>query len=68
MKGQYKVKNVRLIKLITIVHSLAFRFQDMYVDWIERSQNSVADMFAKYACKPRLVSEQHDVFKVFFSL
>jgi len=40
----------------------------MYVDWIDRGENSVADIFAKYASKPRLLSEEHDVFKVFFSL
>jgi len=29
----------------------------MYLDWIERDQNKVADTFAKRASKPRLVSE-----------
>ena len=40
----------------------------MYLDWIEREKNEIADKFSKYAAKPRLTSESHDIFKIFFNI
>ena len=68
IKGNYKVKNIRLVELIKMVHHLTFKFLDLHCDWIDRKQNTVADLFSKYGAKPRLTSEKDDVFRVFFSL
>lgn len=60
-----------MVELIKISHHLAFRFKHMYLDWIPREENTIADAFAKHASKPRLVSElEHrgEGFGVFFSL
>jgi hypothetical protein len=54
--------------MIKIVHHLTFKFQNLYIDWIEREKNSVADLFSRYASKPRFLSEKDDLFRIFFSL
>ena len=59
-------KNVRLVELVKISHELAFKFKDLYLDWVERENNQIADLFSRYASKPRLTSESKDVFRVFF--
>ena len=63
-----KTRNVRLVELIKVAHALAFKYQFVYLSWIEREKNTVADQFAKYASQPRLLSEKDDIFRVFFSL
>ena len=49
IKGNMKTRNVRLVELIKLSHSLAFKYQYIYLSWIEREKNTVADQFSRYA-------------------
>ena len=51
-----------------MAHNLTFKFMTMYLDWVPRDENSIADLFANYGSKPRITSESGDVFRIFFSL
>lgn len=68
IKGNMKTRNVRLVELIKLSHSLAFKYQYIYLSWIEREKNTIADKLSRYASQPRLISEHQDIFRVFFSL
>lgn len=47
MKGLAKVKNIRITRLIPIVHDLALHFQTINLDWVPREQNAIADLLAR---------------------
>jgi ribonuclease HI len=49
VKGIAKTRNFRLVELIKIVHTLAFQFRSMGLDYIERTNNTIADSLAKEA-------------------
>jgi len=49
VKGLAKTKNFRLVDLIKIVHSLAFKFTSMGLDYVPRELNTIADSLAKEA-------------------
>ena len=68
IKGLMKTRNVRLVELVKVAHNLALQYQYINLGWIEREKNTLADKYAKYASQPRLLSEQDDLFRVFFSL
>lgn len=68
IKGHYKTKNVRLVELIKISHYLALKFDTIYMDWVGRDMNTIADQLSRYGSKPRLTSEASDVFRVYFDL
>ena len=53
IKGQMKTKNIRLVELIKISHALSFKYQYVYLNWIERDKNQLADKFARIASQPR---------------
>ena len=43
------MKNIRLTKIMPIIHDLALHFDSLKLDWIEREWNGTADMLAKTA-------------------
>lgn len=47
VKGNQKVRNIRITKLIPIVHDLALHFEALNLDWIIRDQNKIADKLAR---------------------
>ena len=53
VKGLNKVKNVRLIHYLPIVHDLTKHFTTMNLDWIPREENTAADAIAKRATEQR---------------
>ena len=57
-----------MVELIKVAHHLTFKFETMYLDWVAREKNAIADKFARYASQPRLTSESKDLFRIFFNL
>lgn len=66
IKGNNKVKNIRFVALMPIVHDLCKHFQTVNLDWIDREQNMIADSLAKAASIDivKYSGEQPDFFKV----
>eukprot|EP00347_Sterkiella_histriomuscorum_P001154 403373121 len=67
IKGVARTQNFRLIELIKIVHSLAFKFETMNLDYIEREQNKLADALARESSKNAITSTGPQ-FRVVFNM
>ncbi|CDW74849.1 ribonuclease h [Stylonychia lemnae] len=66
VKGVSRTANVRLVELLKIVHSLAFKFESVCLDYVRREENIIADALAKDASSLAVGGEQH--FKIYFRL
>lgn len=47
VKGSYRVRNVRLISVVPIVHDLIKHFLSVDINWVARDQNTQADLVSK---------------------
>jgi hypothetical protein len=47
VKGNNRVKNIRLTQVMPIVHDLIKHFNSIELNWVAREQNGVADAFAR---------------------
>ena len=68
IKGVFKVKNERLIEMVTIIHDLTTYFTSYQINWIPRELNEFADKVAKDAANNTVgrSAEQPDLFKIKF--
>lgn len=67
VKGIAQTRNFRLVELIKVVHALAFKFNSMGLDYIERSSNTIADTLAKEASESLNMGGE-PAFKFYFRL
>jgi hypothetical protein len=49
VKGTSKVKNIRFVSMMPIVHDLIKHFKVVQLDYISREENKTADKYAKSA-------------------
>jgi ribonuclease HI len=70
VKGNAKVKNIRFVKMMPIVHDLAMHFERMNLDWIDREQNNFADKLARSAAIESVgaTQQQPDLFSLSFTI
>lgn len=67
------MKNVRITRLMPIVHDLALHFQVLNLDWIVREENKIADKLARIGAENTVLmkeerKKQPNGFKVEFNL
>lgn len=68
-----KVRNFRITRLMPIVHDLALHFHTLYLDWIVRDENKIADRLARLAAENSVYmkeerNKQPNGFKIEFSM
>ena len=49
LKGLFKVKAIRIVELYQRAVKLLSRFQDVHIEWVERSENKEADLLSRIA-------------------
>lgn len=49
VKGTFRVRNVRLVHVVPIVHDLIKHFVSVDMNWVARDHNSIADGYSKKA-------------------
>ena len=54
--------------MVKISHHFSSKFTSMYLDWIPREKNQMADKFSRYGSKPRFTSDPNELFRIFFNV
>jgi ribonuclease HI len=49
LNGQFKVKALRLVELYQRAKELLSQFDNVHLEWVDRSQNAEADLFSRIA-------------------
>jgi ribonuclease HI len=70
IKGINKVKNIRFVHMMPIIHDLIKHFKTIELDYIPREQNGKADELAKNAASNAVgfTDWQPDLFKLNFAV
>jgi hypothetical protein len=68
VKGSFRVRNVRLVTVVPIVHDLIKHFKSVDINWVVREHNTSADLVSKRAAE-QIVGfdpKNPDFFKISF--
>jgi ribonuclease HI len=69
VKGTFRVRNVRLVSIVPIVHDLIKHFTEVDISWVRRDYNTMADLYSKKAATEDVGfdTRQPDYFKITFA-
>lgn len=59
LKGQFKVKALRLVELYHKAKELLSHFDNVELQWVDRSENAEADLFSRIAYSKFLRERRH---------